>query len=213
MILEQFWLYAGILAFGYLVGSVPFGFLIGRLYGHDVRKEGSGNIGATNVTRVVGRAAGKVCFGLDVLKGLLPMLLLQYLTGHGIIPVPAFGMGEAAMILAVVGGHMFTLFLGFKGGKGIATAAGAVAAVTPYAALAVFVVWVIVFEASGYVSLGSIVAAAALPVFAWLFSYWRYAELSPGMIGFFVVLAAAAVWKHRSNIRRLLDGTENRFRK
>ena len=207
----QIWLYGAIVGAGYLAGSVPFGYLIGRLYGHDVRKEGSGNIGATNVTRVVGPKAGKVCFLLDFLKGFLPVLLLRIGAGKGWFPTPAWGFGEAAMIVAVVLGHMFTVFLGFKGGKGIATALGAVTAVTPYAALAAFALWAAVFLATGYVSLGSVVAALALPLLAWGFSCWGRPHLPPVMLIFFAVLALFAVWKHRGNIQRLCNGTENRF--
>ena len=213
MSFEQIFLYGGILVTGYLTGSIPFGYLIGKLHGHDVRKEGSGNIGATNVTRVVGAKAGKICFALDFLKGLLPLALLRFGTAHGWFPAAQGGMGEAAMILAVVLGHMFTIFLHFKGGKGIATALGAVTAVTPAAAAAAFAVWLVVFEISGYVSLGSVCAALALPFLAWLFAVLKISPLSDGMLIFFAFLALAAVWKHRANIRRLRNGTENRFRK
>jgi len=211
MAFEQIWLYAGILLAGYLIGSVPFGFLIGKIYGHDVRKEGSGNIGATNVTRVVGPVPGKVCFALDFLKGLLPVTLLRIAVARQWLPEPAGGLGEAVMTLAVVAGHMFTLFLGFRGGKGVSTAAGAVAAISPGAALGAFLVWLAVFKLSGYVSLGSIIAALALVPLAWAFSYWRMPALPPAMLIFFALLALVAIWKHRSNIRRLVDGTENRF--
>ena len=207
----QIWLYGAIGGGGYLVGSVPFGYLIGRVYGYDIRKEGSGNIGATNVTRVVGPRAGKICFLLDFLKGFLPVLLLRIGVNKGWFPAPAGGFGEAALIVAVVLGHMFTIYLGFKGGKGIATALGAVTAVTPYAAIAAFAVWAAVFLATGYVSLGSIAGALALPILAWGFSCWDRPHLPPAMLIFFAVLALFAVWKHRSNIQRLRNGTENRF--
>lgn len=207
----QIRLYGAVILGGYLVGSVPFGYLIGKLYGHDVRREGSGNIGATNVTRVVGPKAGKVCFLLDFLKGFLPVLLLHIGAGKGWFPAPAGGFGEAALIVAVVLGHMFTIFLGFKGGKGIATALGAVTAVTPYAAMTAFALWAAVFLATGYVSLGSVTAALALPFLAWGFSWWGRPHLPPAMLIFFAVLALFAVWKHRSNIQRLRNGTENRF--
>ena len=118
------------------------------------------------------------------------------------------------MIFAVVLGHMFTCFLNFKGGKGIATAVGGVAAVAPLPAVAAFVVWLAVFKISGYVSLGSIVAAVALPVLAWGLGFFKVtAPLPWSVIGFFALLAAVAVWTHRSNIVRLINGTENSFRK
>lgn len=206
--------YLVIFAAGYFIGSIPFGFIIGKLHGIDIRKVGSGNIGATNVTRSVGKVAGKICFALDFLKGLLPVIALELLVKKGVIASPAGGMGAAAVILAVVLGHMFTLYLGFKGGKGIATALGGVAAVAPLPAVAAFIVWLVVFKLSGYVSLGSIIAAAVMPVFIWLFGFLKITSPAAlGMIIFFVVLAAAAVWAHRSNIKRLLNGTENSFKK
>jgi len=137
--------------------------------------------------------------------------LLRLAAARGWLPEPAGGMGEAAMTLAVVAGHMFTVFLKFRGGKGVSTAVGAVTAISPCAALGAFLVWLAVFKFSGYVSLGSIVAALALPPLAWLLSWYGIAVLSPAMLIFFALLALVAVWKHRSNIRRLLDGTENRF--
>ena len=118
------------------------------------------------------------------------------------------------MILAVVLGHMFTCFLKFKGGKGIATAVGGIAAVAPLAALAAFLVWLAIFKISGYVSLGSICAAVALPVLAWGLGAVGIGAALPGsMLVFLVLLALVAVWKHRSNIKRLIDGTENSFKK
>ena len=206
--------YLVIMIVGYLIGSIPFGFIIGKLHGIDIRKEGSGNIGATNVTRVIGKVAGKICFALDFLKGLLPLLALKLLICKGVIAPPVGGMGEAAVILSVVLGHMFTLYLGFKGGKGIATALGGVAGIAPLPAVAAFLLWLVVFKVSGYVSLGSMIAAAALPVFMWLFGFLKItAPAAPGMLIFFVLLAAVAIWTHRSNIKRLLNGTENSFKK
>jgi glycerol-3-phosphate acyltransferase PlsY len=205
---------AAVAVSGYLIGSIPFGFIIGKLNGVDIRKVGSGNIGATNVTRSVGKWAGKLCFALDFCKGLLPVIILKLLVSKGVIAPPLWNMGEALMILAVVLGHMFTCFLGFKGGKGIATAVGGIAAVAPLAALCAFAVWLAVFKISGFVSLGSIVAALSLPVLAWGLGFFRITAMLPGsMLIFFVLLALVAVWSHRSNIRRLIDGTENSFKK
>ena len=112
-ILEQIMIFGCIAVAGYLIGSIPCGFIIGKLKGIDIRTVGSGNIGATNVTRAVSPLAGKICFALDFCKGLLPVLALKMLVGKGIVPVPAWGLGELAMIFAVVLGHMFTCFLGF----------------------------------------------------------------------------------------------------
>ena len=214
VIMINYLVYAAALIAGYFIGSVPFGYIIGRMHHIDIRKEGSGNIGATNVTRVIGPMAGKLCFALDFCKGLLPVLALKLLITRGVIAEPLFGLGAVLMIFAVVLGHMFTCFLNFKGGKGIATAVGGVAAIAPLPAVAAFVVWLAVFKISGYVSLGSIVAAVALPVLAWGLGFFKVtAPLPWSVIGFFALLAAVAVWTHRSNIVRLINGTENSFRK
>lgn len=206
--------FCAVLAAGYVIGSVPFGYIIGRVNGKDIRKEGSGNIGATNVTRVIGPWAGKLCFLLDFCKGLAPVLLVKLLILGKIMADPVWGLAPVLMIFAVVLGHMFTCFLNFKGGKGIATAVGGVAAVAPIPALAAFVIWLAVFKISGYVSLGSIVAAVALPVLVWLTGLLKIAAPQPwSVIAFFVLLALVAVWTHRSNIKRLLAGTENSFKK
>ena len=213
-ILEQITIFTSIAVIGYLIGSVPFGFIIGKLKGIDIRTVGSGNIGATNVTRAVSPLAGKICFALDFCKGLLPVLALKMLVAKGVIAVPAWGIGELFMIFAVVLGHMFTCFLGFKGGKGIATAVGGVAAIAPLPAAAAFITWLVIFKVSGYVSLGSILAAVSLPIWAVVLSALKVAQF-PGwaVVVFFALLAAVAVWTHRSNIKRLREGTENSFKK
>lgn len=207
-------IYAAALVAGYIIGSVPFGYIIGKIHHIDIRTAGSGNIGATNVTRVIGPVAGKICFALDFCKGLLPVLALKLLIAKGVIAEPLFGLGATLMIFAVVLGHMFTCFLNFKGGKGIATAVGGVAAIAHLPAAAAFIVWLAVFKISGYVSLGSIVAAVALPVLAWGLGFFKVTSPLPWtVIAFFAILAAVAVWTHRSNIVRLINGTENSFRK
>ncbi|MBE6403939.1 MAG: glycerol-3-phosphate 1-O-acyltransferase PlsY [Lentisphaerae bacterium] len=213
-IIEQITIFASIAVAGYLIGSVPFGFIIGKLKGIDIRTVGSGNIGATNVTRAVSPLAGKICFALDFCKGLLPVLILKLLVAKGIIAAPAWGAGELFMIFSVVMGHMFTCFLGFKGGKGIATAVGGVAAVAPLPALAAFLTWLVIFKVSGYVSLGSILGAIALPVWTVVLAWLKVAAF-PGwaVVIFFFLLAVVAVWTHRSNIKRLCNGTENSFKK
>ena len=213
-ILEQMMIFGGILIAGYLIGSVPFGFIIGKLKGVDIRTVGSGNIGATNVTRAVSPLAGKICFLLDFCKGLLPVLAWQMLLKRGIIADVAWNLGEVAVILSVVIGHMFTCFLGFRGGKGIATAVGGVAAIAPLPALAAFLTWLVIFKISGYVSLGSILGAVSLPLWALLLAWLKVTVFLPwSIIIFFAILALIAVWTHRSNIKRLLDGTENSFKK
>ncbi len=191
----------------YLVGAIPFGLLIGKCYGIDVRKVGSGNIGATNVTRAVGKTAGKVCFFLDFLKGVLPVVLVLQL-----FP------GEAWLALLVglttILGHMFPVFLKFRGGKGISTAAGVALALAPYPLLIAFAVWVAVFLTSRYVSLASIAAAVTVPTLAIVFACCGIGGVTataPSTLVFFVAIGLLAIYRHRSNVRRLLNGTESRF--
>ena len=200
-------LYAGTFLGAYLIGAVPFGLLIGFMNGKDVRKEGSCNIGATNVTRVVGKWWGKLCFLCDFLKGFLPVILTMRLLD------PGSGWLTALAAVAAMLGHVFPVYLRFKGGKGVSTAAGAALALCPLAVVIAGVVWVVVFFLSKYVSLASLAAALALPVSAWLLGFF-------GVVKFFlpfgivlVVFAVLAFWRHRSNIVRLLNGTENRFEK
>ncbi len=196
--------YLTISVLSYLFGAVPFGFLIGKFYGKDIRREGSGNIGATNVTRVIGRNAGRLCFALDFLKGMLPVLgaARWYDDGSGAAMILA---GAAAVI-----GHMFPVYLQFRGGKGVSTAAGVAVALAPSAFLFAGIIWVVVFLVSRYVSLASIVAAICLPLAATALAIWR-GGVSPLVVCFFYGIGVAAVWKHRANIRRLRDGTELRF--
>jgi acyl phosphate:glycerol-3-phosphate acyltransferase len=193
---------------GYLLGSIPTGYLAGRSRGIDIRKQGSGNIGATNVFRVLGKRAGIFVLFIDAMKGLLavlvvpPMVLL--VLGN---PFVEPGALETSVILGGVSailGHNFTCWLRFKGGKGIATTAGAVLALAPLAFLSALAVWLIVLAWSRYVSLASIAAAVCLPLLVFL---WNG---SPGMIWISAGLGALAVFKHRSNISRLLHGTEHR---
>ena len=196
----------------YLLGSIPWGFLIGRYYGVDVRKEGSKNIGATNVTRCVGKGAGKLCFALDFLKGALPVVAAQYFFNGG----KCFEYAVIATLFAVVIGHMFPVFLKFHGGKGVSTAAGAIMALTPIPLIIALVVWVVVFLVSRYVSLASIAAAAVLPIVAWIFYLIGFGSdlaRSQGVLIFLTIIALLAILRHHANILRLLNGTENRFGK
>ncbi|HWL52561.1 MAG TPA: glycerol-3-phosphate 1-O-acyltransferase PlsY [Chthoniobacteraceae bacterium] len=184
---------------GYLLGSIPFGFLVARMRGIDIRQHGSGNIGATNVLRVVGRKWGFLVFALDALKGFLAVYGTMLLVSTA----------PAALIAAALGcilGHNFPVWLRFKGGKGIATTAGALIGLFPLAIGVAFLVWVALFYATRYVSLASIGAAAVLPPVVW----WQAGSFN-AFVGFSFLIAALAIWRHRSNIRRLLDGTENRF--
>ncbi len=195
-----------VVVFAYICGSVPWGYIIGKANGIDVRMVGSKNIGATNVTRCVGKKAGKLCFALDFLKGLLPVLIARYIIGV------SGSVTELLVVFAAILGHVFPVFLNFKGGKGVSTAAGAIMALAPVPLVTALVIWVVVFFISRYVSLASITAAAVLPVIAWVMILTgnRNGASVPVAI-VLTVIAALAIFRHRSNIRRLLDGTENRF--
>ncbi len=194
----------------YLLGSFPSGYLAGQLSGVDVRQFGSGNIGATNVLRVLGKWWGFGVFFMDAFKGFVSVrvaLLLAGQSSHGSEYAEFFAILAAA---ACVIGHSFPVWLGFKGGKGVATSAGAIFGVLPLAAIAIFLVWLVVFLATRYVSLASILAALALP-----FTVGALVRLKMTqgfvLLYFSAAMTALVVWRHRSNIARLLNGTEPRF--
>lgn len=186
----------------YLLGAVPFGLLIGKLKGIDIRQHGSGNIGATNVLRVLGKPLGITTFTLDALKGFVPSFVFPLLA-HGTLDpgVLSVSCGAAAIL-----GHNFPVFLGFKGGKGVATSAGVLIGIAPLAALIGLGSWAVFFFSFRYVSLASILAAAVVGIGGW----WIYAggKLLPAVLS---ILAALAILRHRANITRLLNGTESRF--
>jgi acyl phosphate:glycerol-3-phosphate acyltransferase len=187
-----------VLAGAYLLGSIPTGLLLGKVYGIDVRKEGSGNIGATNLYRTVGRKVGAMTLAGDCLKGLLPVLAVKYST----LPVEyAAWVGLAAFC-----GHVFSVFLRFRGGKGVATALGVFLALSPLAvavALGVFVVMMLVWH---YVSLGSISAAAVMPIAVWALGGGRVMGVVTMIVALIVII------RHTENIKRLAAGTESRFK-
>jgi acyl phosphate:glycerol-3-phosphate acyltransferase len=193
---------------GYLLGSIPTGFLIAKSRGVDIRKTGSGNIGAANAFRVLGKGAGTVVLFIDAAKGLLAVIFLPWLVGAVLRVHPVEGGAlDICRIIAGVSaiiGHNFSCWLRLKGGKGIATTAGVMIALAPLAFLSLLAVWLGVFALSRYVSLASIVAAACLPLFVFL---W---DGTSKLIWFSAGLGALAVFKHRSNIARLLNGTELR---
>lgn len=184
---------------GFAAGSIPFSYLAGRLAGKDVRREGSGNVGATNVFRVAGRKAGVAAVAGDLLKSLLPVVAAR-LAGAG----PA---GQAACAAGVILGHCYSPFLGFRGGKGVLSTV-AVSLVLFWPAAAAFAaLWVPVFLLSGFVSLSSILGSLALPAAALLLH-------APAPLPLFFGFAAAfVIFKHRANVRRLVAGTENRMRR
>ena len=190
----------------YLLGAVPNGFLIAKAKGIDIRKVGSGNIGATNAFRILGKTAGAAVLLADGLKGFaacawLCDVLLPWLN----VPRPDIELHRIVAGVAVVLGHNYTCWLYFKGGKGIATSAGVLVALMPTALLIILGVWIVVFALSRYVSLASILASAALPFAGWLVGESRT------IITVTAGLAALAIYKHKANIKRLLNGTENRI--
>jgi acyl phosphate:glycerol-3-phosphate acyltransferase len=190
----------------YLLGSIPTGYLVARWKNIDITQVGSGNIGATNVFRILGRGPGIFVLLTDAAKGALSVLFLPGLAAL-VAGVGSPWLAALAAVCAVLG-HNFTCWLRFKGGKGIATSAGALAALVPAAFLVIFITWIVVFALGRYVSLASIAAAAVLP-FATAFTI--QGELRWPLVGLTLLLAFLAIWRHRPNIRRLLDGTENRF--
>ena len=187
-----------LLFLAYLLGSIPTGLLLGKLYGIDVRKEGSGNIGATNLYRTAGPKVGVLTLVGDCLKGLIPVLLVKY---YAFSPEYAAWVGLAAFC-----GHVFSLFLAFKGGKGVATALGVFLGLSPLAVAIVLAVFAGLMVKWRYVSLGSISAAALMPLVVALLGGGRELILVT------LVISAIVIVKHHSNIKRLLAGTENRFK-
>jgi glycerol-3-phosphate acyltransferase PlsY len=218
------WLYTIPLAF--LAGSIPFGLLIGRAKRVDVRTLGSGNIGATNVGRVLGRPYFFLCFTLDFLKGFLPVLAAGWLAGLLIHarPSPLQSWLWVTAMLAPVLGHVLNPWLKLKGGKGVATSLGALLAVWPHLtvpALGVFGVFLIVLSVGRYMSLASVMAGMSLPMFVETLWLWRsqshtihpdgtspsVAEVAPYLV-VSGLLAILVIWTHRANIQRLQAGTE-----
>jgi len=183
----------------YLLGSIPFGLILVRWKtGRDVRKEGSGNIGATNVLRTTGKALGITTLLLDVLKAVAAVFFADFYSGGDPVVM-------AASALAVVCGHMFPVWLGFQGGKAVASALGAFLVLTPLPMLATIIIFLVIVWKSRYVSLSSIVAAAVLPMGVWLMTHNLPYFLASA------ISAALIIYKHKSNIARLRAGTENKL--
>ncbi len=201
------WIYA-LPVLGYFYGAVPFGFLAAKLIkGVDIRGVGSGNIGATNAARVLGFRFFPLIFLLDVSKGFLPALAAQRLVSGGACDPHLLVVGTA---LAAILGHVFPVYLGFKGGKAVATSTGAFLAMAPWSLLIAAGVWAVMFALWRYVSLASISAAVALPASVWLLhadpvGSGRYLTALSMLGGMFII------WLHRANIRRLLSGTEHKI--
>jgi acyl phosphate:glycerol-3-phosphate acyltransferase len=220
---QQFTAFLAALLGGYICGSIPFGLLVGRLKGIDVRRHGSGNIGATNVGRVLGRWWGILAFVLDVAKGLIPVLIFGFFA-RGWMRQEAGGRAELCLLWATVAaacilGHLFPVFLRFKGGKGVATSLGAMLGLYPYftlPGLLVFGLWVILTLATRYVSVGSVGAAIAFPVvFALLAEIRRgqwgsAADLWPLHVCA-IIISLLVVYRHLGNLQRLYHGVEHRI--
>jgi len=214
-------LYALAIASAYLLGSIPFGLVLAHTQGVDLRSTGSGNIGATNVSRALGKKWGYACCVLDVLKGLLPMLITLWLIRPRMMGADAkeiffialwLGVGCAAIL-----GHIFPVYVRFRGGKGVATSFGVALGLWPYytiCALIVLVIWVSLVLKSRYVSLASILASMTFPILLILFivlrETWTFGRLWPLVI-IAVIIPWAVLIRHRENIQRLKQGTENKI--
>jgi acyl phosphate:glycerol-3-phosphate acyltransferase len=226
--------------FAFLLGSIPFGLIIAKAKGIDIRNHGSGNIGATNVFRIVGKKYGLSCLLLDALKGFIPVVIAVNLVRFSgrepqfhvglldpfalVLPVSEqlkVQMVHVISALAAVLGHNYSPWVGFKGGKGIATSAGVLIALMPAAVLLLVVVFLITLVATRFVAVASMVAAASLPILTHVgarfhknpegISLWEAGTWNKPLFFFSLVIAILAIWKHRTNISRLREGTESRF--
>ncbi len=197
---------------GYLIGSVPFGYVVGRINGIDLREHGSHNIGATNTVRVLGKRWGIPVFILDFLKGFVPLLLMKNHLGADVTQFDACQMGWlVAMLFALVLGHTFTCFLRFKGGKGVATTGGCLVALSPMIGLWATLGWIGCMVLTRYVSLSSMVAGVAMMASAAYIFWYQDGVCSVAdmmVLGLLFLVFVLVVVKHRSNIVRLCKGTE-----
>lgn len=219
---------------GFLSGSIPFGLLLGKLKGMDIREHGSGNIGTTNVFRILGKGFGILCLILDLLKGFLPALIainlarvedvsflfsIEFLTNFS-DPGPVtqqFSIQSIHVLtaLAAILGHNYSPWIGFKGGKGIATTTGALLALMPFAVILLILIFVAFTFTTKYVSVGSIACGIALP-FLTIYGSYTHGKIADGtwnkpLFIFSIIAGTLAVWKHRTNIARLRAGTEHRI--
>ena len=206
-----------VLITAYLLGAIPFGYLIVRVReGADIRDVGSGGTGATNVSRKAGKAAGLLTLVLDASKGVAAVLVAKLILGLPLLGAPEaagfFDWWVAVAAILVIIGHMFPLWLGFRGGKGVATGVGVFLVLAPFAVIAAGIIFVLIVISTRYVSLGSIVAASTIPLFIWLqHGLLRpVAEFWPTFIGA-LFIATLIIVAHRGNIRRLMQRTESKF--
>ncbi len=200
--------------FGYFAGAFPTAYVIGKLFSHtDIRKLGSGNVGATNALRVLGLLPGLITLIIDMAKGFLAVLLVAWLSKYrfqtwGIGYLPKLETLSLLTGLAAVTGHDWPIFLKFKGGKGVATTLGVLLALFPQVALSVMLVWFLVLVLSRYVSLASVVSAIALPFFIWLYFSWLDGK---HLIGYGLILGIFILWRHQENIKRLFRHQERKL--
>lgn len=188
-----------LILFAYLIGSIPTGVILAKYYGiSDISKEGSGNIGATNVGRVVGKKAGIITLAGDALKGIIPLLVTAAIAGN--IPWLIAATGLVAFL-----GHIYPVFNNFRGGKGVATALGVFIYINPLSVLAAIAVFGTLVYIWRYVSLGSVIAAALMPAFIGLFSGAKVDIILA------VIIGGIVIYRHKENIKRLLDGNENKL--
>jgi glycerol-3-phosphate acyltransferase PlsY len=207
-------LFAVLLA-GYLIGSFPTAILIGKIvrgWDFDIRNEGSGNAGGTNVFRVLGWQPGLIVTLIDVFKGVVATAWVSQWQPFGTPYIDSTVM-PILTGLAAVCGHIWTVFANFRGGKGVGTAGGMIIALYPVAAIVCLAIFVVVVFYTRYVSLGSIIAALSLPVVLWLMQILINKDVSDALFQFSILVGVLIVFTHRKNIRRLIEGTENRFGK
>ncbi len=234
----MWWFYLVSSVLGYLLGSFPTGYLVGRAHGIDIREHGSKNMGATNVVRVLGKKPGYLVFICDAVKGLLAVFLgdlvvrqIVLMRIHAVFGSMTFDMLKPETVqsirleiaqsaafggifagLACILGHNFPVWLRFKGGKGVATTVGVLLGLMPGAVGASAVVWTVTYFTTRYVSLASLLGAAVLPVAVWWLTMRQGSLGGPPWLFYFSLLATALIfWRHRANIGRLLNGTEARF--
>ena len=182
---------------GYIIGSIPFSFLVGKVFGRvDLRKKGPGNLGTTNVIRNLGLGAGILAYALDMLKGLIPVLIIRQLWGYEV----AIISGMAAII-----GHCYSVFTSFHGGKGVAVSSGVIFAIDPIIAIILTTGQLIVFFATRMMGLASIITAVVLPIVTYLMR-----GIGPLLYASFF-MTPFVIWQHRDNLKRLLQGTENKL--
>jgi glycerol-3-phosphate acyltransferase PlsY len=204
--------FAAVVLVSYLLGSIPAGYVAGRIAGIDIRHAGSGNIGATNVTRTLGKGYGYPVFAVDFLKGLAAVIISVSIGQRAqpiSVPVELFGIVAA---VCCVLGHSFPVWLRFKGGKGVATSAGALFGLMPRVALIAVAVWLIIFYLTRYVSVASMIAALAVPITI-LSMMFLGQRGETALLYFSICLAAVVIIRHRSNLSRLGRGTEPRFKR